>query len=105
MEDVAPIGVVPGGGQPYGDIYNTNMPETNAAAEQITGIQGKLLLQQQREKQAQKQAKLKEAQDQQDAINAKVRGADAPLVMEKYNDVKNASMDLEKNSKNLPGKV
>jgi hypothetical protein len=96
------IGAVPGGGQPYGDIYNTNMPDTQAAQEQVTGIEGKMLLMQQRQQAAQKQAKLKEAAEQQDKIDAQVRGADIPAVHSAYNDWRAASMDLQQNSKNLP---
>lgn len=96
------IGEIPGGGQPYGNIYNTNMPDTQAAEQQVAGIQGKMLMMQQRQQAAQKQAKLKEAADQQNKIDAQVRGADVPAVHSAYNDWREASMDLQQNSKNLP---
>lgn len=95
------IGVVPGGGRPWGLISNDSAAKTDAAGSQILGIQGKQLLQQQREQYAQKAAALKKAQEDQDAINAKIRGADVPLVHQKYNDARNATMDFEKNSNNL----
>lgn len=99
------IGQLPGNGAAWGNIYNTNMPQTDEAANQAASLQGQQLLQQQRELQAQKAAKLKDAQDQQDKINANVRGADVPLVNQKYNDFREASMDLEANKKKLPREV
>lgn len=96
------IGTIPGGGGNYGDIYSTATPNTEAAGQELAGLQGRILAQQQRYQAVQKNAKLKEAADQQNKIDAQVRGADVPSVHSAYNDWRAASMDLQQNSKNLP---
>lgn len=107
MAEAAEIGTVPGngGGQPYGEIFNTATPNTEAAGQELAGLQGRILAQQQRYQAVQKNAKLKEAADQQNKIDAQVRGADVPAVHSAYNDWREASMDLQQNSKNLPRDV
>lgn len=102
MAEAAEIGTVPGNGQPFGNIYNTATPNTEAAGQELAGLQGRILAQQQRYQAVQKNAKLKEAADQQNKIDAQVRGADVPAVHSAYNDWRAASMDLQQNSKNLP---